>query len=85
MNQLVNPEGHHGLSDYALKALASASAMKECDANVEIVSELLLPLMSGFCVFNARHRSSLEKLKAHDGRLRLPRSLKWKGLALGKW
>ena len=86
LNQLVNPEGESGLSDVALRALESASKMQfKTEANVKIVSELLLPLMKGFCVFNAHHRKALHKVNAPDSRLCLPPSLDWKGLALGKW
>ena len=85
MNQLVNPEGQFGLSDDALRALDSASHMLETDANVKIVAELLLPLVKGFCVFNANHHTALGKINADDSRLCLPPSLNWKGLALGKW
>ena len=85
LNLLVNPEGQFGLSDDALRALDSASKMLETDANVKIVSELLLPLMKGFCVFNTHHQRALQKINADDSRLCLPPSLNWKGLALGKW
>ena len=84
LNQLVNPEGQFGLSDYALRALESALTGNEYEANVKIASELLLPLMRGFCVFNAHHRKALNKVNAPDSQLRLPHSLNWKGLALGK-
>ena len=53
--------GEFGLSDDSMKALHSASKMLESDANVQIVAEILLPLMKGFCVFNTSHRKALEK------------------------
>ena len=85
LNQLVNPEGQFGLSDDAVRAFDSASDMFIPDTNVKIVSELLLPLMKGFCVFNTQHREAHQKITAADSRLRLPPSINWEGLALGKW
>ena len=39
-----------------MKALHSASKMLEPDANVNIVAEIPLPLMRGFCVTQAKFR-----------------------------
>ena len=65
-------------------ALDSASKMQETDANVQIVSELLLPLMKGFCVFSMRpHHKALGNIQGHNHAMFLPSSVNWKGLALG--
>ena len=85
LNRLTNPVGEFGLSDDAMKTLDSASKMREPDANVKIVAEILLPLMKGFCVFNTSHCEALEKKQPNTNGMRLPHSLNWKGLALGKW
>ena len=84
LNRLTDPRGECGLSDGTLMALDSASKMQEADANVQIVSELLLPLMKGFCVFSMQpHHKALGNIHGHNHAMFLPSSVNWKGLALG--
>ena len=70
--------------NHNLKKKVYKGYRSEEEANLQIMTNLVLDLTAGSCVLNKRHRRAIKARKAVSKRILMPEDVGWEGLAFGK-
>lgn len=86
----TSPENPSGFTEeilnmnYNLKEKVYKGYCSEEEANLQIITNLVLDLTAGSCLLNKRHRRAIKARKAVSKRILMPEDVGWEGLAFGK-